>query len=458
MATDRQNLFWTLAHIGLGFVCTLTPFVLIVWFYLLLFTNLFKANNLLKNKKPAFFLMLFSYLVSFEVLDRMAKTSPYIPYELGKYLLILVGVLGLIQAGVRSQQGIRMVLLITPALFYDYSGQRVFFDIINNYFAPLAVGLGVAFADRLSITKSQLNQILKFTWLGCLASLVYPFIKTPDLENITFTLKAQFETTGGHASNQVATVLGLGLFLTFYSLFNKLRFSGNSILDIVILAGFTFQGLLSFSRGGMVVGALGIFMLLILPESRKKGSALIAKNKSILVGVVMLFAIYCIFELTNSLTGGNLLLRYQGETAGTMLGTKEVTADHFVSGRLGIFEKDLNLWLNHFFTGVGCGVSPYLRDLGKHPIAAHVELSRLLAEHGILGFFFSLIFFVGIPLKCWRSNADNPHRIILITLMAIAILTTFHAAMRTFVTPLFMIIGCLKISESKIFPNKLKSN
>ena len=36
---------------------------------------------------------------------------------------------------------------------------------------------------------------------------------------------------------------------------------------------------------------------------------------------------------------------------------------------------------------------------------------------------------------------------ILLTLLVIAIITTFHAAMRTFVTPLFMIIGVLKIKE-----------
>jgi hypothetical protein len=140
-----------------------------------------------------------------------------------EYLMIVFGLLGLIQIGVRSVQGIWMVFLITPAVFYDFSGQRVFFDIINSYFAPLAVALCIAFAYRLKITSNQLNQILKSIWLGCLASLVYPFVKTPDFEKINFTLKAHFETTGGHASNQVATVLGLGMFLSFYSLFKRLR-------------------------------------------------------------------------------------------------------------------------------------------------------------------------------------------------------------------------------------------
>jgi hypothetical protein len=187
MASNRRNLFWTLAHISLGFLSTLTPFVLIGWFYLILLTNFFKANSLLQMKKPAFFFMLFSYLISFELLDRMAKTSPYIPQELGKYFLIIMAFLGLLALGVRYSNGIWMAILVTPAVFYDFSGLRPSYDIINTYLAPLAVGLGIAFAYRLSITFKQLNQILKFIWWASLASLVFTFIKTPDFEDISFS-------------------------------------------------------------------------------------------------------------------------------------------------------------------------------------------------------------------------------------------------------------------------------
>jgi hypothetical protein len=434
-----------MAHIGLGFVCTLTPFALIGWFYVILFTNFFKANSLLQNKKPAFFLMLFSYLISFEVLDRMAQTSPFIPYELGKYFLVLMGILGILNLGIRSQMGFWMAMLVTPAVFYDFSRQRVYYDIINNYLAPLAVGLGIAFANRLSITNVHLNQILKFIWLGCLASLFYTYVKTPDFDEITFSLKAQFDTTGGHSSNQVSTILGLGMFLSFYSVHKRLNFSGNRLLDFAILSGFAFQGLLSFSRGGMLVAALGILIILLLPEIRQDGTRVASGNKSIWIGLISIFAIYGVFEIANRVTGGNLLLRYQGQTQGTLLGTKEVTADHFVTGRLGIFEKDIQLWQDNFILGVGCGVSKYMRDEGKL-VAAHVELSRLLADHGLLGLIYSGILFA-IPYYSYKTNTKSTNRILLLTLLIIAILTSFHAAMRTFVTPLFMILGVLKIKE-----------
>jgi hypothetical protein len=388
--------------------------------------------------------MLFSYLISFELLDRMAKTSPFIPQELGKYSLILMSLLGLLAVGVRYSKGILMALLVTPAVFYDFSGVRPNYDIINTYLAPLAVGLGIGFAYRLSITLPQFNQILKFIWWTSLASLVFTFIKTPDFENISFSLKANSDTTAGHSSNQVSTVLGLGMFLSFYNVFKRLNFSGNRILDIAILFGFTFQGLLSFSRGGMVVGVVGIFMLLLVAESNISKAN---RNRSLTIGLFALISVYGAFEIANNITGGNLLLRYQGETAGTMRGTKDVTVDHFVTGRLGILERDINLWKQYPFTGVGAGASRFLRDNETIGVAAHVELSRLLADHGLPGLVYAFFFFIQLPYKIFQVNEKSAHRVILLTLLAIAILSTFHAAMRTYVTPLFMILGVLKIKE-----------
>jgi hypothetical protein len=442
MASDRRNLFWTLAHIGLGFLCTLTPFALIFWFYLIFVTNFFKANSLLQKRKPALFFMLFSYLISFELLDRMAKTSPYVPFEIGKYFLVLAGILGLFALGVRYRIGIWMAILVTPAVFYDFSGIRPNYDIINTYLAPLAVGLGIAFAYRLSITFKQINQILKFIWWASLASLVFTYIKTPDFENISFSLKANFDTTAGHSSNQVSTVLGLGMFLSFYSVFKRLNFSGNRIFDFLIFFGFAFQGLLSFSRGGMLVGVVGILMLLFIPESSNSEKS---RNTSITFGLIALIALYGTFEIANNISGGNLLLRYQGETAGTMRGTKDVTFDRFVTGRAGIFEKDIILWAQHPITGVGAGASRFLRDTEAIGVSAHVEFSRLLVDHGLPGLVYALFFFVRIPLLVFKNNEKEAQRILILAFITIAVLSTFHAAMRTFVTPLFMILGVLKI-------------
>lgn len=440
LISNKKNLFWTIFHIVLGFVCTITPFALIGWFYFIFFTNINKSLNLLRQKKAIFFITLFSYLISFEVLDRMAKTSPYVPYELGKYFLVLTGILGIVFLGIRSQKGIFMAVLVSPAVFYDFSHERQFFDIINYYLAPLAIGLGIAYADRLKISEIHLNNILKLIWMTSLSCLIYTFIKTPDFEDITFNLGANFDTTGGHSSNQVSTILGLGMFLSFYSIYYKVKFSGNRILEILILAGFTFQGLLSFSRGGMLVGVFGILLLIFIPRSNQTSKL---NRNSIFMIIISIFLLFLTFQFANKLTNGNLLLRYQGETQGTLLGTKEKSADQFVTGRLGILEKDLGLWSKNFqnlMLGVGCGSSPYLRDDNGIKVAAHVEFSRMLAEHGILGLIYLCCLFP-LPFIYWRQNLNQENRNILFILSLIALVTTFHAAMRTFVTPLFLIIG-----------------
>ncbi len=433
LVSNKRNLIWTIFHVLLGIVSTVTPFIFIAWFYIILLTNIFKSIKLLNQKKSFFFFSFFSYLISFEVLDRMAGTSPFIPYELGKYMLLIMGLLGIFFFGIRSNRGLILAILILPALFYDESQHRISKDIISYLLAPLSVGLGLAFADKIKIFLNQFDQILKLIFWTSLTTLIFTIIKTPNLDEIEFSLGANFDTTGGHASNQVSTILGLGLFLSFYSVYNRKTFSGNMVLDIVILIGFTIQGLLSFSRGGMIVGCFCCFILILTSN---------IDYKKLLLSFSVIIVLYFSFNFANTVTNGNLLLRYQGETQGTLAGSKEKDLNNFVTGRLDIFEKDINIWLKYPIWGAGIGASSYMRDEAK--IASHVELSRLLADHGILGLCYSILFFGMIfQFKSGLYLGKN----ILYCVILFAILTTFHAAMRTYVTPLFIILGSLEFHK-----------
>lgn len=431
---------WTVIHVILGIVSSVTPFALIAWFYIVFITNINQALASLRKKKIEYFLFLMMYLISFELLDRMAETSPYLPYELGKYFLVLSGLMGILVLGIRNKTGILLASLVTPAIFYDLSGQVVFFDIVNYYLAPLAIGLGIAYIDRLKISQEGFDRLLRLLWLTTLSSLAFTMFKTPDLEDISFTLGAQFETTGGQSSNQVSTVLGFGLFLSIYSIMKRLKFSGYYILDILIATLFFFQSLLSFSRGGVVVAIIGV---LILAYSQLKK----IRIQRVVYLVIGLIGLSVIFYVTNNLTGGQLLLRYQGETEGTLAGSKEKSADVFTSGRVSIFNEDIKLWSENPISGVGCGASRYIRFEDK-VVAAHIELSRLLAEHGILG----LIYFILLVLHLFalrKANKLSPYNSLLTSLYAIAILTTFHAAMRTYVTPMLILIASLNVIKIK---------
>lgn len=447
--SPKQKLRWTIIHVILGVVSTVTPFALIAWFYVIFITNIKQALDSLKRKKIDYFLFLMMYLISFELLDRMAETSPFLPYELGKYFLVLSGVFGILVLGIRNNVGMLLALLVTPAIFYDLSGQVVFFDIINYYLAPLAIGLGIAFIDRLNISEEGFDNLLRLLWLTTLSSLAFTMFRTPDLEDISFTLSAQSETTGGQSSNQVSTILGFGFFLSVYAVIKKLKFSGFLYGDVLVAGLFFFQGLLSFSRGGMIVAVFSIFVFIYYQSKRKR----IQMLGYFFLGIIVLSVV---FTITDDITDGKLLQRYQGETEGTLAGSKEKSADVLTSGRVSIFNEDIELWLENPLFGVGCGASRYVR-FEDRVVAAHIELSRLMAEHGLFG----LLYFVILVFHFFRIRKVNKltnYKALVSSLYILAILTTFHAAMRTYVTPMLILLASLKIVSEKQKNFSIESN
>lgn len=440
----KRSLFWTVFHAMLGVICTITPFALIVWFYFILFSNIGKSLQKLKSGKPLLFIVLFTYLTSFEMLGRMAKTFPFIPTELSKYGLLVFGLLGILVSGKYNVKYILIAILISISLFFDSSrGQRVFTDIINNHFGVLAICLSLSFLGSLRFEKFNINNILKLIVFAILPSLIYSFIKTPDFEDIDFQLKANFETSGGAATNQVSTVFGLGLVICFYCWYKKIIFSGYRWLDLLIGLGFFIQALLTFSRGGIFVSVVAILVLISFDFVK-------FNMKFIFIGFFSILTLVFIFSYIDSITGGKLYLRYQGETEGTYNYGVEKNLNKITSGRSLIFEEDLKLWFEYPIWGTGAGASRHIRGGGTEKISSHVELSRVLAEYGIFGiiYFFSL-FNIGIGL--WHKFRLNKDYLIYFVIFLIGFLTTFHSAMRTFVTPLLIslsIIG-LRVNNRK---------
>ena len=437
----KWNLFWALFHIGMGIACVFTPWVLIIWFYIIFSIHFLRGIRELGKGRFFYFLSLMFYLISFELLDRMAKTSPFIPYEVGKYFMLLTVLVSLLFYGKKNNLAIIMAFLLVPALFYDLSGKRQIFDFINNFFAPFAAAIGIAVFYKRKISEEQMAGIFRMIWLTCLAALIYSFIKTPDFGEIDFELNANFETTGGAASNQVSTLFGMGMFLTFYAVINRLRFSGFLVTDILILFAFAFQGLLSFSRGGMLIGLLCMLIYYFFVFSGGKSRL---NPKSILVLLLVAVAGFAAFRVADQITGGKLLLRYKGETKGTLLGAKDKTLDVITSGRLSIFTEDIILWQRNPIFGVGVGSSSYLRFKTKR-VAAHVEFSRLMSEHGTLGLFYFILLLI-VYFNLWKDPFFRPNRNLLLALFVMAFVTTFHAAMRTFVSPMFFILAVLQIT------------
>lgn len=368
----------------------------------------------------------------------MAETSPIIPYELSKYLMFVLLLLGIFQGSAKGSKGFWMLLLLLPAIGVDESGlvddYRYY---VFNLLGPVNVALAVMFFSRLPFAEEQFRSLLQLVLYPLVSVLAFTYLSTPDYNEIEFNLGANFDTAGGFGSNQVSTVLGLGMFVVFVFWLNRWKLSGWRSIDGLLLFAFAFQGLLTFSRGGMIGGAIGILVVLFyIYRAGSKQFRHLRLPALRRYAIPALFLSMGAFFTADQLTGGLLLLRYQGETQATIGGHKQKTINTLTTGRYEIFLGDIDLWGEYPVLGVGPGASRYLRNKLNGSIA-HVELSRLLAEHGVLGLLYFLVLF-GVVFNIWRNTSNPMLKGILTALFIIGLYTTFHAAMRTFVSPLMI--------------------
>ena len=385
---------WFLIHVFLGLVSTLTriPFILwIVWVSLSSFLYLINVQDRERGKLLALFI---AYLSSFELLGRMVKASPFVPYELGKYSMFVLLLWGIMSGYTKGRAGFLLLLLLLPGFLVNESNSPIPFQkIIFSGLGPVVTCLSIIFFWKLKLTQEEFIRLLRVFAYPLITVLVFTFIKTPDFDEIEFTLGANFETSGGFGSNQVSTALGFGMFLMFVFWVNRWKFSSNNWLDITLLFGMAFQGLLTFSRGGMLGGIIGILLIItvlnILRLKAIERGRLKKINRYAILGIL---SIGTLFLLANSITGGLLVKRYQGETYGTILGTKEKDINVVTTGRWEIFLGDLELWQKYPILGTGVGISQPLRE-NIRGVISHVEVSRLLAEQEIVGLIYSVVLF-----------------------------------------------------------------
>jgi hypothetical protein len=311
--------------------------------------------------------------------------------------------------------------------------------------------MGIAYFGGLYLnkTKFDVNNGIRLLTYSLFVALIYTFLKTPDYDEIDFKLGANFEASGGFGSNQVSTAFGLGMFLCFYLWQQGISFSGfGRFVDLALSGLFLFQGLLTFSRGGIIGGVLAI-VLFILWSQRYSATGVKNRLKYVNLGKIVFFSIPILVLLTlyaNTITKGNLQLRYQGETHGTLMGAKENDLNNLTTGRFEIFLADLKTFSDYPILGSGVSVSSKIRTYHTGT-AAHIELSRLLAEHGILGIIIFLILITGLFLLYLSKKKGM---LILLMLSIIGLYTTFHAATRTFLSPLLMAIAYVPKRSLKI--------
>ncbi len=449
LGSEKYQLFWFIFHAGLGFACVQSKWPLIFWFYIVCLgfvVSFFSKKDLQFNV-----LCFLAYVLGIEVLGRGAGCTPFIPQEVGKYSAFLFFFIGLALGGPIkkvSLYGIGMLLLSLPGILImpEYRMK----DIVFNYLGLVALFLGVIFCSRQIVTYKQFKMLLRIMVYAIFSLACFTIFKAATFEKIEYKLTANYESSGGSITNQVSTLFGTGICVIVIMFLSGQRLFKYRWMDISLLLLFCVRGLLTFSRGGMVSAALAILLIVLIPKAKAAFQDAEVRLKKVSPGsfLVLVLGLTLCFYFVNAFTNNYLVYRYEGKTERSLQTgfDNSVGIDQITSGRISIMNTDFNMFLANPALGVGVGQSKWLRPLygGKSISSTHLEFSRLLAEHGFLGFILVIMLYFYPGVKVLREP-NNYRRIVMVVFFVMSLSCTFHNAMRTMITPLLFSFAFLYI-------------
>lgn len=368
-------------------------------------------------------LMFSSYMVGIEVFLRMTRSL--FLHETGKYTVLLFLILGMFFGRNTNKPNALFVfyilLLLLGIVFTSVpEGESIRNQIAFNLSGPIVLGLCAFYFYKRHVTKEMLFNILFFMLLPIITMTSYLYFRTPSLQEIVFGSAANYDTSGGYGPNQVATILGLGIFIVSVFLISKRKLTGYIVLDGILLIYLIYRGLLTFSRGGIVAAAISIlFFLTFYLMSQRQSLKLSLK----IIGISV-FVIIGIWLYTSNVTGGMLDNRYAGKNS------RGVQKKDITTGRLAIFNEQLKSFYESPIIGIGVGNGKYKRQLNLSHVtaASHNEVGRLMEEHGLVG-LLSLFLLIGVPLFIF-FNVNNYKKAFLISFFLLWLITIGHSAMR----------------------------
>ena len=417
IVTENKLLFVG-THVLIGFLATFSQFPILFGSLVIIIGVIIIFSSSNKSEEA---LLLSGYVVGVEVFLRM--TEGFISYETGKYGVALFLTLGMFVGPIKQQLNISFViyilLLLLGIVFTQVpEGESIRKAILFNLTGPISLGICALYLYKRPLSYKEIASVLFFVLLPIISMVTYMYFRTPNLSEIVFGTDSSFVTSGGFGPNQVTTILGFGMFILGVFLYLKTKITGYLILDIIMLLYFTFRGLLTFSRGGVITAAIGFIVFSILLILYRKGSIMLI-FKYLLVSGVFITGVWL---YTSDVTGGMLDNRYTGKDATGK--KKDVT-----SGRIDLFSNQLEGFKEAPLFGIGVGNGKYKREIeGKLVTTSHNEVSRLIEEHGTIGVIILMILVI-IPASHFY-NKNNFQRAFLISFFLFWFLTINHSAMR----------------------------
>jgi len=418
---DLLYLNLILFHVAIGAMVFVLPFVSKIYGYSIFLFGIYYVIKTQNRHNEA--LIAAAYVVGSEVFLRMTGGNPL--YEISKYGVILFVFIGMYFSGF-SKGAVPywlFLLLLVPSVVL--SAFVLDFDtdirttIAFNISGPVCLGIASLYTFRRKIPLDQMNSILLSMGLPIVTTMVYLTFYTPNIRDVITSTQSNFETSGGFGPNQVATILGLGMFIFFSRIILESRNQFLVILNLIIALNITYRGMVTFSRGGMITGFLMIALLLFFLYSKSNYKGRVKLNY---IFVLVAAALMATWGYTSFQTGGLIDKRYANQDARGRVKESKFT------GREEVAMGEINLFLKNPIFGVGVGKGKEAREAETgNGTLSHDEITRMLAEHGSLGIIGLLILFF-TPLFLYLENKFNMFLLCFVTFW---LLTINHAAMRT---------------------------
>tara|TARA_R110000868_G_scaffold83058_7_gene234746 strand:- start:6639 stop:7868 length:1230 start_codon:yes stop_codon:yes gene_type:complete len=375
-----------------------------------------------KKNKSFYVLMASAYIVGIEVLLRMNGGTFF--YEAIKYLVIVFIIMGLISNSFNNGSLIYVfyILLLIPGVFVAITEMGFQTDIRKaiafNLSGPISLGITAIFCYKRTVTFKQIQSLLLFFLLPIISMAVYLVLYTPNLQDVITSTESNFATSGGFGPNQVATVLGIGMFVLTVRFFISKESVFHRLFDLVLLGILSFRALVTFSRGGvftaiiMILGFIGLYYIKVNIKTKFRIKV------SLLIFITMILFTWMISSIK---TSGFLDKRYANQDAAGRE-KKDIT-----TGRTDLIAFEFAEFIDNPFLGIGVGnvKEERLNETGVEA-ASHSEISRIVAEHGLLGVFAFLILLI-TPLVFRLKNKTN---LFFYSFYLFWLLTINHSAMR----------------------------
>ncbi|NNC50921.1 MAG: O-antigen ligase family protein [Flaviramulus sp.] len=314
------------------------------------------------------------------------------------------------------------ILLLIPGIFVTAfnltENTTLRTAIAFNLSGPICLGIVAIYCYKLKVSYNNIHKIFFSMALPLIATIVYLFLFNPSIRDTITGTGSNFAASGGFGPNQVATVLGLGMFIFSIRFFAQSPSLFLKIINVIFFFIMSYRAIITFSRGGVITALFMIAAFVFFYFKNVNASNKLRISRLLIIFLGVGFSIWLYSSLQ---TSGFIDKRYANQDA---LGREK--AD-ITTGRTNLVSFELGEFLNNPFVGVGVGKIKELREEKEGVLAAsHNEMSRIVSEHGLLG-VIALSILLLTPLILRLKNRTN---ILFYSCYLFWLLTINHSSMR----------------------------